>query len=75
MDHACRLPAAGLHAVEVQVTAVHMAANHCQTAWELGQLSMTWLRVATCSWQAACGQRSDSGVPLWMCLLLLFFRL
>ncbi|CAL5222520.1 g4895 [Coccomyxa viridis] len=29
---------------------------------------MTWLRVASCSWQAACGQRCDSGVPLWMCL-------
>ena len=23
---------------------------------------------ASCSWQAACGQRCDSGVPLWMCL-------
>ena len=50
------------------VTAVHVAANQCQTAWETGQLSMTWLRVASCSWQAACGQRCDSGVPLWMCL-------
>ncbi|CAL5223395.1 g5903 [Coccomyxa viridis] len=29
---------------------------------------MTWLRVASCSWKAACGQRCDSGVPLWMCL-------
>ena len=27
------------------VTAVHVAANQCQTAWETGQLSMTWLRV------------------------------
>ena len=50
------------------VTAVHVAANQCQTARETGQLSMTWLRVASCSWQAACGQRCDSGVPLWMCL-------
>ena len=50
------------------VTAVHVAANHCQTAWATGQLSMTWLRVASCASQAACGQRCDSGVPLWMCL-------
>ena len=49
-------------------TAVHVAANHCQTAWATGQLSMTWLRVASCASQAACGQRCDSGVPLWMCL-------
>ncbi len=50
------------------VSAAHVAANQCQAAWETGQLSMTWLRVASCSWQAACGQRCDSGVPLWMCL-------
>ena len=40
---------------------------------------MTWLRVASCSWQAACGQRCDSGVqvlsprkpstsPAWCCV-------
>ena len=25
----------------------HLAASHCQTAWDTGQLSMTWLRVAS----------------------------
>jgi hypothetical protein len=45
-----------------------VAAKHCQPAWETGQLSMKWLRVASCSWQAAWGHRRDAGVPLWMCL-------
>ncbi|CAL5225233.1 g8021 [Coccomyxa viridis] len=52
------------------VTAVHVAANQCQTPWETGQLSMTWLRVASCDrrgpWQPAAGLDS-----LWQRLRLL----
>ena len=46
-----------------------MAANHCQTAWETGQLSMTWLSVApaatacSSSMKDACTYEECHSVP------------